>query len=109
MTPVLPPAVRNVIDAANLGDPDAFLAGFTPHLGVVDDWGRKFHGAEAIRRWSDDEFIGKHVTVKVIHFYLTDDADVVVIAQVDSEGFNGPSTFTFRVNDDHVTEMRITA
>lgn len=109
MPPALPPAVRTVIDAANLGDTNVFLAAFVPYLGMVDDWGRKFHGAEAIQQWSDAEFIGKHVTLKVIHFYLADDADVVVIAHVGGDGFNGPSTFTFRVNDDRVSEMRITA
>jgi hypothetical protein len=109
MAPVLPPAVRNVIDAAKLGDTDALLAAFVPHLGVVDDWGRKFHGGEAIRRWSDGEFIGKNVTLRVIHFYLTDDAEVVVIADVGGDGFNGASTLTFRVDNDRVAEMRITA
>ncbi|MHA3021633.1 nuclear transport factor 2 family protein [Mycobacterium sp. BMJ-28] len=101
--------VRRLIDAANLGDTDAFLAAFPPYRGVVDDWGRKFHGPEDIRRWSDAEFIGKAVTLKVVHFYSTDDAEIVVIAQVGGDGFNGPSTFTFRVNEDKVTEMRITA
>jgi hypothetical protein len=34
---------------------------------------------------------------------------VVVIAQVGGDGFNGPSTFTFLVQDDYVTQMRVTA
>ena len=109
MPPALHPAVRTLIDAANLGDVDAFLKTFTPRFGIADDWGRKFEGPEQIRRWSDGEFIGKHVTLKVVHFYYTDDAEVVVIAQVGGGGFNGPSTFTFRVQDDYVTEMRVTA
>jgi hypothetical protein len=109
MPPSLIPAIRTLIDAANHGDTDAFLAAFTPHQGVVDDWGRKFHGPHDIRRWSAAEFIGKSVTLKVIHFYSTDDAEVVVIAQVGGDGFNGPSTFTFRVAENKVTEMRITA
>lgn len=89
MPATLTSAVRNLIDAANFGDTDAFLA--------------------AIRRWSDAEFIGQRVTLKVIHFYSTDDVEVVVIAQVGGDGFNGPSTFTFRVADSAVAEMRITA
>ena len=105
----LNPAVRTLIDAANIGDTDAFLATFAPNLGIVDDWGRKFHGSAEIRRWSDGEFIGKRVTLKVVHFYCTDDGEVIVIAQVGGDGFNGPSTFTFRVADDEVAEMRITA
>jgi hypothetical protein len=50
MTAALPSAVRKAIDAANLGDTDAFLASFVPHLGVVNDWNREFRGTEAIRR-----------------------------------------------------------
>ena len=109
MPTALHPAVRTLIDAANLGDVDAFVKTFTPHVGIVDDWGRRFEGPEQIRRWSDGEFIGKHVTLKVIHFHYTDDAEVVVIAQVGGDGFNGPSTFTFLVKNDHVSEMHITA
>jgi hypothetical protein len=109
MPPVLNPAVRTLIDAANLGDTDAFLATFNPYVGVVDDWGRKFHGVREIRRWSDAEFIGKNVTLKVIHFYYTAESEVVVIAEVGGSGFNGPSTFTFRVGENYVSELRITA
>jgi hypothetical protein len=109
MPSTLTPEVRRLIDAANLGDVDAFIETFAPYRGVVDDWGRRFHGPDAIRRWSDAEFIGKQVSVKVIHFYLIDETEVVVIALVGGNGFNGPSTFTFRVADGKVTEMRITA
>lgn len=109
MSSTLTPEVRSLIDAANLGDIDAFLAAFTPYQGVVDDWGRRFDGPEAIRRWSDAEFIGKQVSLNVIHFYSIDEVEVVVIAQVGGNGFNGPSTFTFRVEGGKITEMRITA
>lgn len=105
----LTPQVRNLIDATNRGDTEAFLATFTPYQGVVDDWGRKFYGPKDIRRWSDAEFIGDGVTVRVVHFYLSDEAEEVVIADVNRKGFNGPSTFTFRVTDDKVAEMRLTA
>jgi hypothetical protein len=32
----------------------------------VDDWGREFAGTDAIRCWSDREFIGQHVNLKTI-------------------------------------------
>ncbi len=41
--------------------------------------------------------------------YSTEDAEVTVIAEVGGNGFNGPSTFTFRIADGKVAEMRITA
>lgn len=109
MPAAMAPAVRNLIDAANAGDTAAFLTAFTPHRGLVDDWGRRFHGTDAIRGWSDAEFIGRNVSLTVVHFYALDDREVVVIANVGGDGFNGPSTFSFRLADNTVDEMRITA
>jgi hypothetical protein len=60
----LPSPVERAIAAANHGDTDAFLATFTAD-GVVDDWGREFVGREAIRGWSDREFIGVQVALTV--------------------------------------------
>ncbi|GAB5901861.1 hypothetical protein OKHIL_76730 [Mycolicibacterium mageritense] len=109
MTRVLPPPIRAVFDAANQGDTETFLAAFTAHQGFVDDWGRRFYGSEEIRRWSDAEFIGNLVTLSVVHFYSTAEDETVVIAQVGGNGFNGPSTFTFRIDNNKIAEMRIAA
>jgi ketosteroid isomerase-like protein len=103
----LPAPVRAALDAANAGDVDAFLACFPPD-GVVDDWGREFTGPEAIRRWSDREFIGVHVTLDVTE--VTGQAsEVTVTAQVGGDGFRGPSHFTFRTAGDRVERMTIRA
>ena len=101
----LPRPVRAVIDAANAGDTDTFLAGFTPD-GVVDDWGREFHGRPAIGDWSHKEFIGVRVTLRVT---ATRDAgqETVVTAQVGGDGFNGPSHFSFQIVGDLVSRMTI--
>jgi D-serine deaminase-like pyridoxal phosphate-dependent protein len=64
MPEALPEPVARLLAAANGHDTDAFLASFTAD-GVVDDWGREFHGADAIRGWSDKEFIGVDVTLDV--------------------------------------------
>ena len=53
-----PAPVARLLEAANANDTEAFLATFVAG-GVVDDWGREFDGADAIRGWSDREFIGK--------------------------------------------------
>jgi hypothetical protein len=103
----LEPAVRTLIDAANAGDIDAFLAGFTAD-GVVDDWGREFRGTDRIRSWSDAEFIGKRVSLAVRDVAVRD-ARTEVIADVGGDGFNGPSTFTFDVDGDRVARMTIRA
>ena len=107
MSVSLPAPVRAVFDATNAGDTAAFLAAFALD-GVVDDWGREFHGREAIRRWSDGENIGVRATFEVTEVVVTDGA-YVVTATVGGGGFNGPSHFTFQVAGEHVTRMTIRA
>jgi hypothetical protein len=103
----LPAPVAALLAAANGHDAGAFLASFTAD-GVVDDWGREFRGAEAIRGWSDSEFIGVSVTLDVTAVEPRGD-ETVVTAQVGGDGFNGPSHFTFRVVGDRVARMTIRA
>ncbi|MET0683660.1 MAG: nuclear transport factor 2 family protein [Solirubrobacteraceae bacterium] len=105
--PDLPPPVARLVDAANANDTDAFLAALTPD-GVVDDWGREFRGPDAVRGWSDAEFIGVRVSLDVTEVEERDGA-VTVTAQVGGDGFNGPSHFTFDVAGDRVSRMTIRA
>jgi hypothetical protein len=107
MTTDLPTPVQRLLDAANANDVDAFLSAFTAD-GVVDDWGREFRGADAIRGWSDKEFIGVRVQLDVTGV-ARDGEDTVVTAQVGGDGFNGPSHFTFAVEGDRVARMTIRA
>ena len=103
----LPSPVAAALDAANANDTAAFLACFTPD-GVVDDWGREFHGPDEIREWSDREFIGAHVSLDVTAVERGGGATTVT-ATVGGDGFNGPSHFTFDVAGDRVTRMTIRA
>jgi hypothetical protein len=105
MPPDLPPPVARLLEAANGHDTDAFLASFTED-GVVDDWGREFEGADAIRGWSDREFIGVDVNLIVIAV-TTEDGQTVVSADVGGDGYNGPSHFRFEVRGDRVARMTI--
>jgi hypothetical protein len=104
--PAMPDPVRRAVDAANGGDIDGFLAVFGDD-GAVNDWGRVFRGPDAIRGWSDAEFIGKQVTLDITGVRTHGDV-VTVSAQVGGNGFNGPSDFAFTVDGDHVSLMRIT-
>jgi ketosteroid isomerase-like protein len=107
MTVDLPAPVRAVFDATNAGDTDAFLDAFAPD-GVVDDWGREFHGREAIKGWSDGENIGVHARLDPTGVNRHHD-EYVVTATVSGGGFNGPSHFAFRVDGDRVSRMTIRA
>jgi len=102
----VPAVVRAAVDAANAHDIDAFLACFGAD-GAVDDWGRVFTGPDAIRGWSDAEFIGTNVTLTELRFRVRG-ASTAVDAQVGGDGFNGPSTFAFTVDGDSVSLMKIT-
>ncbi len=103
----VPDVVQAVLDAANRGDIDAFLDAFGAG-GVVDDWGREFAGRDAIRRWSDAEFIGKQVSLAVTDVE-NDGARTVVGAEVGGNGFNGPSHFSFDVDGSKLARMTIRA
>lgn len=105
MTSELPQPVAAALAAANALDTDAFLDLFTPD-GFVDDWGRTFTGRDAIRGWSDAEFIGKNVTLD-IRSHTTSGASTTVIVQVGGDGFNGPSTFTFVSDGEQLRSMTI--
>ncbi|MFI0900181.1 nuclear transport factor 2 family protein [Streptomyces sp. NPDC020983] len=102
----LPVPVAAALEAANAGAVEDFLAAFAED-GAVDDWGREFRGHDAIRAWSDAEFIGKQVRLDVTAC-RTDGATTTVSAQVGGNGYNGPSDFAFTVDGDHVSLMKIT-
>lgn len=106
-TTTTPAPVQALIDAANRGDTQAFLGCFTPD-GVVDDWGRRFLGRDAIRTWSNTEFIGVAVSLDVIDV-VVDGAHVTLSAEVGGNGFTGPSTFDFTLEADLVNRMSISA
>jgi hypothetical protein len=101
----VPEPVARLLDAANRGDTEAFLASFTED-GVVDDWGREFTGAESIRDWSDREFIGVNVRLTVTRVTGTD-TRTAVSADVGGDGYNGPSHFIFEIRDDRIAQMTI--
>jgi ketosteroid isomerase-like protein len=102
-----PAPVARLLEAANANDTEAFLATFTDG-GVVDDWGREFAGADAIRGWSDREFIGQSVSLSIDAVRQEGDVTVVT-AQVGGDGFNGPSHFSFSIDGDRVSRMTIRA
>jgi ketosteroid isomerase-like protein len=101
----VPQPVAAALAAANANDSEAFLDCFTGD-GVVDDWGREFRGRDAIRGWSDREFIGVRVSLEATAVEERN-GETVIAAQVGGDGFNGPSHFSFRVEGDKVARMTI--
>ncbi|RZL82548.1 MAG: nuclear transport factor 2 family protein [Rhodococcus sp. (in: high G+C Gram-positive bacteria)] len=105
MTDTVPEPVAQLIAATNSADLETFLDTFTSD-GVVDDWGRTFRGRTEIRRWSDNEYLGKQVTLEVTSVQITP-TEAIVVAQVGGNGFNGPSTFSFTLSGNKVQRMTI--
>lgn len=101
----LPAPVAEVVDAINEADSDRFVAAFTED-GVVDDWGRRFEGHDAIRGWSDREAIGAGARMTPTEV-VTDGGVTTVTATWASSVFKGESDFIFTVAGDRIAEMRI--
>lgn len=101
-----PPIVQRALDAANAGRSEDFLGCFASD-GAVDDWGRVFRGRDAIRGWSDEEFIGVQVALSPTGVER-DGGTVTISASVGGNGYTGPSHFAFTVTDDRIALMRIT-
>lgn len=103
----LPEPVQQFVEAVNRGDTEAFLD-FFPEDGVVNDWGRRFVGHDAIRGWSDGEFIGAEGTMTPQHVTV-DGNEVDVTAGWVSNHHTGDSRFVFVVDGEEIKEMRITS
>lgn len=107
MTAQLPQPVAAFVEIVNAGDTIGFLDSFTPN-GIVDDWGRRFCDREAIRAWSDAEFIGADGRLTVTGA-ATGYNTVEVTADWRSTHANGLSLFAFTLVGDKIALLRISA
>lgn len=101
----IPNPIAGFIDVVNAHDEQGFLDAFTPE-GVVDDWGREFNGREAIKAWSDKEFIGATGTITPEEV-STDGDRVTVIGDWRSTHANRRSSFAFDLDGDKIAKMTI--
>lgn len=101
----IPEPVASFIETVNRHDEEGFLDAFTED-GSVDDWGRVFTGRDAIKDWSDGEFIGATGTLTPEEVSTNND-EVTVVGDWRSTHANGRSSFTFQVQGDRLTRMTI--
>jgi hypothetical protein len=107
MAPAQPGTIGRFVEAVNRGDTVSFLA-FFPKDGVVNDWGRKFVGHDAIRAWSDREFIGAKGRMTIKSIEQTGN-EIRVAADWKSNFYSGDSRFVFMLDGEQIREMRITS
>ena len=101
----LPAPLDTFVNAVNRGDADTALALFAAD-GEVDDWGRHFTTPQAIRRWSDREFVGAGGQLRVARVRRSGDR-VTVDAHWASRHYSGDSRFIFTLDDGRIRRMRI--
>lgn len=104
-TPEVPAPIDSFIEAVNRHNETAFLDAFTSD-GSVDDWGRVFTGREAIKGWSDNEFIGADGVLTPEEASDSEDGTLVV-GDWASTHANGRSAFTFATEGGKITRMTI--
>ena len=101
----IPAVIADFIDVVNAHDGEGFLNAFTSS-GVVDDWGREYTGREAIKAWSDKEFIGA-TGVLTPEAVSTEAGRVTVIGDWASTYANGRSSFAFDLDGERIARMTI--
>jgi len=101
----LPDLVRKLVAAVAAHDTDAFLALFVRN-GMVDDWGRRFVGHDAIRRWSDQVFIGAKGVMTPREVIISGDS-LTVDVEWQSHLYGGDSRFVFVLEGDAIRKMYI--
>ena len=102
----LEPPIRQMFDATNREDREAFLLAFAEDA-VLDDWGRTFEGRERISAWNANENMGVHSRIEVTSV-RREGGSVLVGVEVRGDGYNGGGTFEFDVAGEQITRMRIT-
>ena len=104
-SPRIPEPVASFIETVNRHDDAGFLDAFTDG-GAVNDWGREFTGRDAIKRWSDGEFIGSN-GILTPEEVTVDGTAITVIGDWRSNHANGRSRFQFLTAGDKIARMEI--
>lgn len=102
----VPEPLTGFVEAVNRGDLDAVLAYFGAD-GTVEDWGRRFTGPKAIKRWSDKEFIGAKGRLVITEVKSASPTEIRVGTDWKSNYFSGAGEMVFLINGQRIKEMRI--
>jgi hypothetical protein len=102
----VPEPLKGFVEAVNRGDLEAVLAYFGED-GTVVDWGRRFTGPKAIKRWSDKEFIGARGHLAITEVKSASPMEIRVATDWKSDYFSGAGEMVFLLDGNRIKEMRI--
>ena len=105
----LEPPIRAMIGATNRGDSRALLEAFSEDA-VLTHFGRTFDGRAEISRWNANENIGTWNRIAVTGVTRSGEEGTVTVGiEVSGEGYNGPGTFFFTLDEDRIGRLVIIA
>lgn len=102
-----PALVQKFVKAVNEGDTEEFLSFFQDNGSVLDS-GRRYSGFDAIKQWSDHEFIGAEGRIEIKELEPPQGNLLKMQADWKSTFYSGQSEFEFIfTSDGKILELRI--
>ena len=102
----LPGAIQEFIDATNAADSERFVAAFTSDA-VLDDWGTKYRGQQAIRGWDRTDNIGVQSNFSLVDFFEERANVYNVTLTVSGNGHNGTGPMRFVLDQGKIASLKI--
>jgi len=98
----MPPSIAAFIKATNAHKSDEFLATLTESA-IVTDEGQEYRGIAAIKKWSDEKYIGARVTLDAVDLMNSNGKTIVTLkvdGNFDKTGLPDPflMDFHFTIN-----------
>ena len=98
----IPQAIAAFIDATNAHNSDEFLATLTDGA-VIADEGQEYRGIAAIKKWSDEKYIGAKVTLEIVVLVHSNGKTIVTVkvdGNFDKSGLPDPFLMDFHFTTD---------
>jgi hypothetical protein len=104
-------SINAFIEATNAHHSDEFLATLSESA-VITDEGQEYHGIGAIKKWSDEKYIGAKVTLEVVDVMNNNGKTIVTLkvdGNFDKTGLPDPflMDFHFTINTNKITALDI--
>ena len=107
----IPQAIAAFIDATNAHNSDEVLATLTDSA-VIADEGQEYRGIAAIKKWSDEKYIGAKVTLEIVDLVNGNGKTIVIVkvdGNFDKSGLPDPflMDFHFTIDTNKIAALNI--